>query len=59
MCLTHSAHSAVVQADAELRGQKTTLREEAHTRYQKRLGAVGDGKDESEQEQEIRPIVFD
>jgi hypothetical protein len=57
--VSHSDHSVVVQADAELRGQKKKLHEESHARYQKHLGALGDGNDEGEQEQEIRPIVFD
>ncbi len=58
LCLTHSAHSEVVQADAELRDRKKTMHEESQARYQKRLGAVDDGKDEGERD-EMRPIVFD
>jgi hypothetical protein len=50
----------MAQADAVLRGQKKILHEESHARYQKRIGAVGNSKNEGEQEQqEIRPIVFD
>ena len=45
--------------DAVLRRQEKILHEESYARYQKRMGAVGNGKNEGEQEQEIRPIVFD